>query len=119
MRKVAPRVLTMLAVLWLARPAAAATYYLDPAPGADSNPGTQTSPWKTLVKVRGSVSPGDTVNVVANPAGQPYTPDQYKGETDVPYWTDADGHGTAQAPITIQANPGDSVTFDGGGQYYW
>ncbi|HRN85838.1 MAG TPA: hypothetical protein PKU78_01415 [Candidatus Dojkabacteria bacterium] len=39
---------------------AATIYYLSPN-GSDSNPGTTSSPWKTLVKADASASPGDTV----------------------------------------------------------
>lgn len=39
----------------------AATYYVSPS-GNDSNPGTQTSPWKTVNKVNNTnLQPGDTV----------------------------------------------------------
>ena len=39
---------------------AATIYYLSPS-GSDNNPGTNSSPWKTLVKANATVSPGDTV----------------------------------------------------------
>src|SRR5215813_4051301 len=93
----------------------AATYYLSPATGNDSNPGTQGSPWKTLNKVASSVKAGDTVNIL----GGTYTPSQYTTDGSWIRWTENNAHGTAGNPITIQANPGDIVTFDGQRQSYW
>lgn len=52
--------------------AKAATYYIAPDKnpngttntlGNDSNPGTQTSPWKTFVRAWQTVKPGDTLNL--------------------------------------------------------
>src|SRR5262245_37175215 len=93
----------------------AATYYLNPATGKDSNPGTQGSPWKTLDKVVSATGPGDVVNVV----GGTYTPSQYTTDGSWILWRQSNAHGTAGKPITIQANPGDTVVFDGQRQPLW
>lgn len=42
----------------------AANYYVSPS-GLDTNPGTLTSPWKTISKATKTVVAGDTVNVMA------------------------------------------------------
>src|SRR5438034_11363081 len=87
----------------------AATYYLNPASGNDGNSGTQGSPWKTLDKVASSVGPGDTVNIL----GGTYTPSQYVGDGTYFVWGSSQAKGAAGNPITIQANPGETVIFDG------
>src|SRR5262249_17303372 len=87
----------------------AAVYYLNPAQGNDGNPGTQSSPWKTMYKVKTTVAAGDTVNIM----GGTYTQTQIEPDGGVPNWTNAQSLGTAGNPITIQANPGDTVIFDG------
>jgi hypothetical protein len=57
----------VLTVLLAAVPCEAATYYVDASSGNDANPGTSTSPWKTLgrAKITSTASPrvayGDTV----------------------------------------------------------
>ena len=93
----------------------AAVYYLHPAQGNDGNPGTQASPWKTLYKVKTTVSAGDTVNIL----GGTYTQAQVAGEDGVPNWRHTQRLGTANKPITIQANPGNTVIFDGEWKSYW
>src|SRR5580765_4519280 len=90
-------VLTACVTLGALAPAQAATYYLNPASGADSNTGLSATapppngPWKTLFKVKSSVTAGDTVNVI----GGTYTATQYKGESGTPLWTHAHGLGSA------------------------
>src|SRR5215831_17356336 len=69
----------------------ASVYYLNPAQGNDGNPGTQASPWKTMLKVKTTVVAGDTVNIL----GGTYTPSQYKGESGIPLWRDTQSKGTA------------------------
>jgi len=44
--------------------ASAATYYLDAVNGSDNNPGSEATPWKTMVKVASSSSAGDTIMIV-------------------------------------------------------
>jgi len=41
--------------------AMAATFYVDGSNGNDSNPGTASSPWKTIGKANTTLQPGDTV----------------------------------------------------------
>jgi hypothetical protein len=95
---------------------AATTYYLNPATGSDGAAGTATgTAWKTLQKVKTSTGAGDIVNVL----GGTYTPSQYKGTTGIPSWSESQSHGTLGNPLTIQANPGDTVIFDGAGESYW
>jgi parallel beta helix pectate lyase-like protein len=94
----------------------ATTYYLKPSTGNDANSGTSTgSPWKTMQKVKTTVTAGDTVNIL----GGTYTPSQYQGESGVPAWTESQSLGSAGNPIIIQANPGDTAVFDGQAQNYW
>ncbi|HEX6827125.1 MAG TPA: hypothetical protein VF077_12480 [Nitrospiraceae bacterium] len=100
----------------LPRSSSAATYYLKPDTGLDSNNGTFAAPWKTMLRVRNSgaspaVVAGDTINVI----GGTYTSTQYKGESasTIPLWTQSNPLGTSNNPIIIQANPGDTVVFDG------
>ncbi len=95
---------------------AATTYYLKPDTGLDANNGccpTQgagaNGPWKTFFKVKTTVVAGDTINIV----GGTYTNTQYKGEGSLPLWTNSHSRGTPGNPITIQANPGDTVILDG------
>src|SRR3989344_9429340 len=44
----------------------AATYFISPS-GSDSNPGTESQPWKTIERAvsSSSLSPGDVVNAMA------------------------------------------------------
>ncbi len=93
----------------------AATYYLNPASGSDGAVGSLASPWKTLFKVKTTVVAGDTVNII----GGSYTQSQVQGEGGTPNWTQSQSRGSAGNLITIQANPGSIVTFDGGGASYW
>ncbi len=93
------------------------TYFLKPDTGSDSNSGSQSFPWKTLVKVKTTVVAGDTVNVI----GGTYTQAQVAGESSGTAYRWHQGHslGIAGSPITIQANPGDTVIFDGQGDVNW
>ncbi|HAI62904.1 MAG: hypothetical protein UU64_C0004G0015 [candidate division WWE3 bacterium GW2011_GWF2_41_45] len=45
-------------------PTFAASYYVSPS-GNDSNPGSQTQPWKTINKAAGIATTGDTVTIAA------------------------------------------------------
>jgi parallel beta-helix repeat protein len=73
------------------------TFYVSPS-GADSNPGTLELPWLTLEKAGGSVSPGQSVLVRAG---------------TYPGWSTLAGSGTASAPISFRAYPGEQVTVTG------
>src|SRR5262245_49503379 len=110
------RVLGSACVLGLflcASVASATTYYLKPDAGADSNPGTQAAPWKTLDKVAASVGPGDTVTIQAGT----YTPDQYVQGGGWFQWQAQHRRGTAGQPITLQGEG--TVVFDGQRQPGW
>jgi hypothetical protein len=73
MKSAMGKAMTLLAlagtmVLWAGvGPAWAADYVVDgAAPGAaDTNPGTEERPWKTVQHAADVVRPGDTVNVMA------------------------------------------------------
>jgi Right handed beta helix region len=69
-------------------------FYVSPS-GSDSNPGTQSAPWQTLGKAFSSLSAGQTAYLETGTYGQ--------GNTSALTWT---GQGTASAPITIAAAPG-------------
>jgi hypothetical protein len=52
---------TLLILIFAAWQAVAATYYIAPSGGSDSNPGTEAQPWETWTKVRNTIASGDTV----------------------------------------------------------
>lgn len=85
----------------LAGQAACNTYYVSNS-GSDSNPGTITSPWLTLNKATGKAVACDTVYV--------------RGGTYVEN-INIKSSGTASAPITIAAYPGELPVIDGQGKY--
>jgi parallel beta-helix repeat protein len=84
------RVAVVLPVLLLlATPCLAAESYCVAPTGADSNPGSEAKPWKTIQKAADTMSPGDTVTVLAGN-----------------YATERVGvtkSGTAESPIAYQA----------------
>jgi hypothetical protein len=41
----------------------AADYYIDGGAGNDQNPGSLSSPWKTITKANTQLQPGDTVYI--------------------------------------------------------
>src|SRR5262247_3482432 len=96
------RLLLIMSLVLAPGGAKAATYYLNPAKGNDSAPGTQARPWKTLNKVASSTGPGDVVNIQAGT----YTPAQYTTDGSWRIWTARHRHGQAGKPITLQATPG-------------
>ncbi|HEY7132921.1 MAG TPA: NosD domain-containing protein [Candidatus Limnocylindrales bacterium] len=69
--------------------------------GSDAASGREDAPWATLAGAQGQLRPGDTLWVRRGT--------YHLGETD---WTLS---GTAVAPITIRAMPGQTPTFDGQG----
>jgi hypothetical protein len=75
----------------------AATYYVATT-GNDSNPGTQTAPFKTIQRAAIVANPGDTVLVRAG---------TYSESVDIPK------SGVSGQPITIKAYPGESPIMDG------
>ncbi len=62
--------------------------------GSDSDPGTESAPWKTIAKAIRAARPGDTIVSRAGTYGA-------RGTT-----TTADANGTATAPITFMGHPG-------------
>jgi hypothetical protein len=95
-----------IAVLLLLTTLASATTYYVSTTGSDTNPGTQTQPWKTIAKVSASsFSPGDSILFK-------------RGET----WNETlipPSSGSAGNPITFGAyGTGDLPTIDGSGRNY-
>ena len=74
-------------------------YFVDPKAGDDGNQGTKGSPWKTITRGVSTLKPGDTLYL--------------RGGT---YYENLNLtlSGTAEAPITIRAFPGEVPTIDGG-----
>ncbi|HSF01550.1 MAG TPA: right-handed parallel beta-helix repeat-containing protein [Solirubrobacterales bacterium] len=64
------------------------------ASGSDSDPGTESAPWRTIAKAISAAQPGDTIVLAAGTYGA-------RGTT-----TNADTSGTATAPITFMGHPG-------------
>jgi parallel beta-helix repeat protein len=80
--------LALPALLSLAMPCLGAGNYTVATNGADSNPGSESQPWKTIAKAAGAMSPGDTVTVLAG---------SYAAERVA-----VTKSGTAESPITYQ-----------------
>jgi parallel beta-helix repeat protein len=74
-------------------------YYVSPN-GNDSDPGSESLPWKTLAKAASMATAGVTVFIKQGTYN----------ERLVPVYS-----GTADGPITFTCYPGDSVTIDGNG----
>lgn len=88
----------------------ATTYYVDQShSGAnDANPGTETSPWRTIQKAANTLVAGDTVLVKKGT----YTELSSQGpDSDIPALKPQNS-GTAGKYITYQAFPGDRVVID-------
>ena len=64
------------------------------ASGSDSDPGTESAPWRTIGKAIDAAEPGDTIVLGAGTYGA-------RGTT-----TTADTNGTSTAPITFMGHPG-------------
>ena len=77
-----------------------ATEFFIATNGNDQNPGTLAAPWGTFVKVSDAVAPGDTVTVRGG---------TYKPVVNTYFYKD----GTAAAPVTFRAYPGEAVLLDG------
>ncbi len=75
---------------------AASTYYVSTS-GNDSNPGTESAPWRTIQRAADAVRPGDSVIV---------TPGSYVGAK-------FSRSGTASSPIRFRAQSGVVVTAPG------
>ena len=78
-----------------AQPQLATTYHVAPD-GDDSSDGSAANPWRTLQHAVDAVAPGDTILVHAG---------QYAGAR-------IEQSGTANAPITLSAAPGETATID-------
>ncbi len=74
-------------------------YYVSPT-GNDSNPGTETLPWKTLAKAGSAATAGATVFIKQGVYRERFVPVN---------------SGTADKPITFTSYPGDSVIITGVG----
>jgi hypothetical protein len=92
-----------LMALLVVGPVHGADYYVDPAQGSDTNPGSLAAPWQHLRAAARVVQPGDTVYLREGR----YTEDALFTITD----------GTAEAPITITPYPGESPVLTGGGDW--
>lgn len=86
-------------VLALAGPSAAATYYMAPD-GDDRAAGSLAAPWRTLDASLPRLGPGDHLVL--------------RGGTYFETGIEIDVQGTAAAPISVRAMPGESPVIDGG-----
>src|SRR5262245_44150466 len=75
----------------------AATYYISPS-GSDSNPGSLSLPFRTIQRCANIAAAGDTCLIRTGTYRETVRPSQ---------------SGSASAPITFQAYPGDTVTLTG------
>lgn len=103
--------LLLAAVVWftasllIAAPqgAPATTYYIAPS-GDDAGDGSVTSPWRTLAFAVRQLAPGDTLYLRAG--------------TYYEHAVEIRARGTAEAPITIAAYPGEQVSVEGGVPFF-
>ena len=77
--------------------ASGTTYYVSPT-GSDTDPGTESQPWKTIQKAADTLSAGDTVYIKAGTYQERVVPQN---------------SGSAGIYITYSAYSGDTVTIDG------
>lgn len=63
MKRIRVAILAILAVFVMCSSSWAATYYVDGANGTDGNPGTLSSPWRTIGKANSTLTSGDTVYI--------------------------------------------------------
>ncbi|MEM5774346.1 MAG: right-handed parallel beta-helix repeat-containing protein, partial [Anaerolineaceae bacterium] len=73
------------------------TYYVSPS-GSDSNPGTQSAPWKTIGYAANRMSAGKTLYVRGGTYRESFT---------------ISVSGTSSSPINIEAYPGETPVIDG------
>jgi len=100
-----------------------ASYYVDATLGDDSNPGTQTQPWKTVSKVNSaSLSPGDNVYFKR---GETWVNEEFwpqSGESGSPVTYGAYGSGDKPIITGVTDIPGwdnpDNWTDNGGNVWY-
>jgi hypothetical protein len=62
-------ILNISSILLFAVPVTGSEFYVSTA-GNDANPGTQSSPWRTIQKAMNSATPGSTVNIKAGTYGE-------------------------------------------------
>lgn len=74
-------------------------YYVDPADGDDSAPGTKEAPWKSIGHALEELRPGDTLYL----RGGVYYENVYLARA-----------GEADRPITLRSFPGELAVIDGG-----
>ena len=82
-----------------AAPAQLACTHRVAADGSDDNPGTAEAPWRTIQHAADTAQPGDTVCVGSG---------DYSAEGELFF----SNSGTAEAPITFAAAPGETVTVN-------
>lgn len=80
------------------------TLFVDAVKGDDKNPGSVAKPWQTLRHALRQLKPGDTLYL----RGGTYYERPVLSRS-----------GTAEAPITIAAHPGELVVIDGGLREFW
>ena len=73
--------LSVLLFVVIAATAQAATYYVSSS-GSDSNPGTLTSPWKTIGKANSTLQAGDTVYIRVGTYSGDYVNPSRSGTSD-------------------------------------
>lgn len=100
------RLLLLLTIILISCQAHAATYYIDPNIGNDSNGGTKAAPWKTIIGKINTLVAGDTLFLRD---GVYYEQLRTANEISVA--------GTADKPIRIIAYPGENPIIDGGSAY--
>ncbi len=86
-------------VFLLAVTAGGSTYYVA-TDGLNTNPGTESQPWRTIQHAADEVETGDTVYIRAGRYHERVEPS---------------ASGTANAPTVFRAYPGETVTLDGAG----
>ncbi len=79
------------------------TYYVSPT-GSDSNPGSSSSPWRTIDHAHRHVGPGDTILLRGG---------TYPVLSEILWHPSLNQNGTPQQPITMKAAPGETVILDG------
>src|SRR3989338_1467307 len=88
----------------------AATYFISPS-GSDSNPGTESQPWKTIERAvsSNSLSPGDVINAMAG--SYHIDPNAPGGNNNCEMFPAKSG--TSGNPITLKAYNNADVLLDG------
>ncbi|NLE59037.1 MAG: DUF1565 domain-containing protein [Planctomycetes bacterium] len=88
---------TATATVTVSAPPSDSLFYVSPG-GDDTNPGTETQPWRTIQKAADSLVAGQTVYIMAGTYAERVMPQN---------------SGTADNFITFAAQPGAAVTIDG------